>query len=804
MRMLESIFLLMNDSMRFAFRLLIGLLPALGIAWTVGHAPVWLEPRLLTVTLAPGQHVTLGREALWAPQADSVHLQVRRDLDGGWWLANLAPGKSVVWRPASEPGDQTTRQWPLTPDATFTIGMQALTVAMADPERFTLQSGDQSWDYDGFRLQRNGQPLPECYPGWRSSWRDGLAILGLGKLVKRPLRLGGGVYCADRLGLANTPVDTAMIIATGTGTGFALRPGDAGRADGPPVTVAAGTPEAESLWQRAVPLAVGDPLIVGRTRYRVMQTAPTLELAVLARAQRWRAGSEPPAISPVVATQWRPIAWWWPVDGDHWAWLLGLAWSALALGWLCPQRRMIWKIMGGLALAGVGLGMYVSRETLPALWPYLLAWSALLVWLLTVRSRWSMGLLATLALLLGSGLMTLLQLGAGAGESGWLRHGGGNAALAGAFGWLAWAVWNGGRWWRTLPQRFEPRWVDWGLRGLGGMALTLLALQIGFGNEQGWAGLQPFELTKLALLTAAAYALSLPVRSGAGNGSGAPVRWLRYLGPLGLLAAVSSFALRFLRDFSPLALLLLWSLAMMLAWLDRHPHLRRRRFGQKAIIGLTLTLVVGLAWLHQYPETFPLNFQADRIRVWAAPEQYPHAGYQLRRALEVIRAGGWGGTVWSDPVNGRLMTLPAVQNDFTLAFFLNRYGGGAGLILAALQAALLMLLLGMARRCFEPPRRYAPPRLIQGGENAPRKRDNPAADERRSSPDPFAGLALYGGAAWLGAHFLVSWGTNLGFLPVMGQPMPLLSAAGSHLTLLVLPVVALAIAVEEQKHDDFP
>ncbi len=63
-------------------------------------------------------------------------------------------------------------------------------------------------------------------------------------------------------------------------------------------------------------------------------------------------------------------------------------------------------------------------------------------------------------------------------------------------------------------------------------------------------------------------------------------------------------------------------------------------------------------------------------------------------------------------------------------------------------------------------------------------------------------MPLYGGAALLGAHFLVSWGTNLGFLPVMGQPMSLLSAAGSHLVLFVLPIVALAVAVEEKNHDN--
>lgn len=73
-------------------------------------------------------------------------------------------------------------------------------------------------------------------------------------------------------------------------------------------------------------------------------------------------------------------------------------------------------------------------------------------------------------------------------------------------------------------------------------------------------------------------------------------------------------------------------------------------------------------------------------------------------------------------------------------------------------------------------------------------------DYRLTALGGFAYFTLYGGAALLGAHMLVSWGANLGFLPVMGQPMPFLSAAGSHLILFVLPIVALAVAVEENSH----
>ena len=768
--------------------LVLWLLPVLGALWTVCRAPAWLEPHLLRVTLEPDRTVTLGREALWAPQADNEHILLRRDMVGGWRLANIATGKQVLWRPAGANDDRPVREWPLMPGAAFAVGAQTFTVLVADADRLVLQSDGRRWEYDGIRLRRDGQPLPECLPEWRRYWRAWSGELNWPRgLLERPLRLGGGVYCADRLGLAETPVDTAIIQPTRAG--FVLYPGSAGRPDGPPVTVAAGMPDAESLWRRSIPLAVGDRLIVGRTHYRVTRTAPVLELAVIARAQRRLAGSPPPTVAPMVTVAWRPLAWLWPSNLRIQDWWLGLALSPLALGLIGSGRRRLgwptirgrWPMALALALTGICLALHLNRLTVPVLWPYLLAWPALLVWLGTVRSPWSARLLAVLTVLLGGGLVTLLQLGTGAGESGWLRHGGSGAALAGAFGWLAWAGWTGRQAWPAGG--LDWRWARWGLRLLGAAALTLLALQVMFGDEGGWSGLQPFELTKLALTAAAAHALMSRLRSGERDWrSGQSSPWPGYLGPLALLLAASGFALAFLRDFSPLALLLPWGLALAWAYLSVHPRPVRRGFGRLAVFVLVLLFAAGLAWLHDRPERFPLDFQADRIRVWAAPEQYPHAGYQLRRALEAIRAGGWWGTAWREAGNGQVMAIPAVENDFTPAFFLNRYGGLAALALVGAQAAFMAIMLTIAQRAL--------------------KRTGCGDDHRVTALGGFAYFALYGGAALLGAHFLVSWGTNLGFLPVMGQPMSLLSAAGSHLVLFVLPIVALAVAVEEKNHDN--
>ncbi|MFZ1327067.1 MAG: FtsW/RodA/SpoVE family cell cycle protein [Candidatus Contendobacter sp.] len=773
-----------------AWLLLIWVLSAMAMAWTVYRAPFWQEPHALTITLDPGQSLTLGRAALQAPQADREHVTLWREPDRGWRLVNSAPSKQVLWQPVRGHDARPTREWPLTVGAAFTVGAQPtaqlFTVLAADSSRLTLQIDGKRWEYDGLHLQQDGAILPECVANTRTWLRDRLTAWGLGGLMLRPLRLGGGVYCADRLGLADAPVDTAVIAPTRPG--FALRPGAAGRLDGPPVTVAVGTPSAESLWRRSVPLQIGDRLIIGRTQYRIARTEPALELAVLTRARRASASVPLPDAVAAVQTHWQPVSWLLPsAPADfYWPLLLGLPPLSLALLWPGRRRRWPeaatrWRIALGLSLTGAGLGLHLDVLRAPILWPYLLAWPALLVWLWTVRSPRNARLLAIVTLLLGVGLVTLLQLGVGAEESGWSRYGGSGAALTGAFCWAAWAGWIFWRWRQPDPWLSLKR-ARWSLHLLGGIGLGLLLMQALFGDEGGWGGFQPFELTKLALVTGAAYALMLRARLWGRDWSFAksPL-WLLYLGPVALLLTVSGFALVFLRDFSPLVLLLIGALALAWAYVRAHPQPGWRWAGGAALLVLLGLLGLGVAWLHERPEDFPLDFQTDRIRVWVAPEQHPHSGYQLRRALEAIRAGGWWGMRWGDGSNGRAMAVPVVESDFAPTFFLSRYGGAAGLGLVGLQTAWVLLLLTIAQRA-----------LKWAGRG----------DYRLTALGGFAYFSLYGGAAILGAHFLVSWGSNLGFLPIMGQPMPLLSAAGSHLTLFVLPLVALAVAVEEENYDN--
>lgn len=140
----------------------IGWLPALGMVWTVCHAPAWLEPHRLTVTLEPGQSVVLDREVLWAAQADRDHLLLRRETEGGWRLTNLSSSKQVLWQPAGEPDYRSIREWPLTPGAQFTVGSESFTVLAADAHRLVLQGNHHVWEYDGVRLQRTVSLRPNA------------------------------------------------------------------------------------------------------------------------------------------------------------------------------------------------------------------------------------------------------------------------------------------------------------------------------------------------------------------------------------------------------------------------------------------------------------------------------------------------------------------------------------------------------------------------------------------------------------------------------------------------------------------
>jgi cell division protein FtsW len=176
----------------------------------------------------------------------------------------------------------------------------------------------------------------------------------------------------------------------------------------------------------------------------------------------------------------------------------------------------------------------------------------------------------------------------------------------------------------------------------------------------------------------------------------------------------------------------------------------------------------------------PSSFYADRFQVWLEPERHPHTGQQLLQGAHAIASGGMSGADHAFGLrslglaSGVASDIPAVQDDFAPAFFLHRHGLLAAVLLWCLQAAFLTGLLQAA--------------LVQGRLAAT------ARDFRHAWLARLRCFLICGGAAFVAGHLLLSWGTNLAILPVMGQPMSFLSAGGSHLLFFLLPLLAFCAA----------
>ena len=222
---------------------------------------------------------------------------------------------------------------------------------------------------------------------------------------------------------------------------------------------------------------------------------------------------------------------------------------------------------------------------------------------------------------------------------------------------------------------------------------------------------------------------------------------------------------------------------MLLAW----SLAARQRAATVALCLLAVGVIgaVGLLRATSPDDIAHWNFYGERFLVWLDPAAHPHTGQQLLLGARAILAGGWMG---ADGVFGLAalgasapdaLAIPAVQDDFAPSFFLNRHGLLAALGLWTLQALFLCALLGAALRAWS------------GAAGA--------RDFRHAWQARFRCFVLCGGAAFVFGHFLLSWGTNLSFFPIMGQPMSFLSAGGSHLLFFIFPLLAFGAAAPSSK-----
>src|SRR5271169_269579 len=168
------------------------------------------------------------------------------------------------------------------------------------------------------------------------------------------------------------------------------------------------------------------------------------------------------------------------------------------------------------------------------------------------------------------------------------------------------------------------------------------------------------------------------------------------------------------------------------------------RWRQAAVVLLLGALAMPLAWHHMK------DYQKQRLVSFREPDADPKgSGYQVSQSLIAVGSGGlWGGK--GSQTHGAFLPVP--QTDFIFAAFAEEHG-----FVGALGVLLLYFIVLM--------------RLTQNAQTA---------------PDRAGTFVVMGVAAVLSFHILVNVGMVVGFMPVTGIPLPLMSYGGSSVLFMFL------------------
>jgi rod shape determining protein RodA len=165
---------------------------------------------------------------------------------------------------------------------------------------------------------------------------------------------------------------------------------------------------------------------------------------------------------------------------------------------------------------------------------------------------------------------------------------------------------------------------------------------------------------------------------------------------------------------------------------------------QAGIVLLLAALCMPLVWHHLK------DYQKARLVSFREPDSDPRgAGYQVNQSLIAVGSGGiWGGK--GSQTHGAFLPVP--QTDFIFAAFAEEHG-----FVGALGVLLLYFIVLM--------------RLTQNAQTA---------------PDRAGTFVVMGVVAVLSFHILVNVGMVVGFMPVTGIPLPLMSYGGSSVLFMFL------------------
>ena len=174
--------------------------------------------------------------------------------------------------------------------------------------------------------------------------------------------------------------------------------------------------------------------------------------------------------------------------------------------------------------------------------------------------------------------------------------------------------------------------------------------------------------------------------------------------------------------------------------------------GMKFRHAAIILLVAGIVAVPAYKYGLK-QYQKDRIRTFLDPDVDPqHKGYQSIQSQIAVGSGGiWGkGTTKGTQTQG--LFLPVTHTDFIFAAFSEEHG-----FVGAVGVLLLYFMVLM--------------RLIHNAQTA---------------PDRAGAFVVMGVVAILAFHIIVNVGMVVGFMPVVGIPLPLMSYGGSSVLFMFL------------------
>jgi cell division protein FtsW len=293
-----------------------------------------------------------------------------------------------------------------------------------------------------------------------------------------------------------------------------------------------------------------------------------------------------------------------------------------------------------------------------------------------------------------------------------------------------------------LPVRFYTR-IAWPALAAAAVLqmLTLTPLGLDAGGNRGWIGIgesftmQPAEVVKLSLTVWFGVVLA---RKRALLGE-----WRHALVPAVPVAVLMVGLVMLGRDLgTALVLIVLVAGALFIAGIPL------RVFGFAGVIAALAVAAL----------TIPSANRRNRIFSWLSDQcDVTNECYQTVHGTWALATGGWGGVGLGASVE-KWSYLPEAHNDFIFAII----GEELGLIGTLLVLALFTLL---ALAMFRVIRRH---------------------------PDPFVQITTGAVACWVIGQALINIGVVIGLVPVIGVPLPLVSAGGSA---LIVTMTALGMVI---------